>query len=212
MLARHGRSADCGFRSAESRATRPLTLGDLRRFVAGADVFSRQSDGTTIAAQYAHLGLTDHGLAKARDWPVSVSVASAGEWGRNENIRTVDVKEFGEWGTPAEETCRRPNGENVHRGLPVVNGRNRGNRWRGASQFIANRVDSLESGWSLAGFHRQNHSFLGTFGEGCNKLRCAPAGVGLGRARSGRNGSAIRDATPIAIPLRSDFANHPRGV
>jgi hypothetical protein len=29
----------------------------LRRFVAGADVFSRQSDGTTIAAQYAKLGI-----------------------------------------------------------------------------------------------------------------------------------------------------------
>jgi len=30
----------------------------LRRFVAGADVFSRQSDGTTIAAQYAKHGIT----------------------------------------------------------------------------------------------------------------------------------------------------------
>ena len=30
---------------------------DLKRFVAGADVFSRQSDGTTIAAQYARLGI-----------------------------------------------------------------------------------------------------------------------------------------------------------
>ncbi|MEI6194568.1 MAG: hypothetical protein WCS42_09580, partial [Verrucomicrobiota bacterium] len=29
----------------------------LRRFVAGADVFSRQSDGTTIAAQYAKHGI-----------------------------------------------------------------------------------------------------------------------------------------------------------
>jgi phage terminase large subunit len=29
----------------------------LRRFVAGADAFSRQSDGTTIAAQYARLGI-----------------------------------------------------------------------------------------------------------------------------------------------------------
>ncbi|HEX2973147.1 MAG TPA: hypothetical protein VHP11_12495 [Tepidisphaeraceae bacterium] len=35
-----------------------LELGDLRRIVAGADVFSRQSDGTTIAAQYAREGLT----------------------------------------------------------------------------------------------------------------------------------------------------------
>ena len=37
---------------------RALEVGDLRRFVAGADVFSRQSDGTTIAAQYAREGIT----------------------------------------------------------------------------------------------------------------------------------------------------------
>lgn len=37
---------------------RSLELGDLKRFVAGADVFSRQSDGTTIAAQYAKHGIT----------------------------------------------------------------------------------------------------------------------------------------------------------
>ena len=37
---------------------RPLTVGDLKRFVAGADVFSRQSDGSTVAAQYAKLGIT----------------------------------------------------------------------------------------------------------------------------------------------------------
>jgi len=41
MLARHG-----------------LDTLRLRRFVAGADVFSRQSDGTTIAGQYAKLGIT----------------------------------------------------------------------------------------------------------------------------------------------------------
>jgi hypothetical protein len=40
------------------REERPLELGDLRRFVAGADVFSRQSDGTTIAGQYAREGIT----------------------------------------------------------------------------------------------------------------------------------------------------------
>ena len=40
MLARHG-----------------LDPTRLRRFVAGADVFSRQSDGTTIAAQYAKHGI-----------------------------------------------------------------------------------------------------------------------------------------------------------
>jgi len=37
---------------------RPLALSDLKRFVAGADVFSRQSDGTTIAQQYARQGIT----------------------------------------------------------------------------------------------------------------------------------------------------------
>jgi phage terminase large subunit len=37
---------------------RPLMLYDLKRFVAGADVFSRQSDGTTIAGQYARLGIS----------------------------------------------------------------------------------------------------------------------------------------------------------
>ena len=34
---------------------RKIVIEDLKRFVAGADVFSRQSDGTTIAAQYAKL-------------------------------------------------------------------------------------------------------------------------------------------------------------
>ncbi len=33
-------------------------VGELKRLVAGADVFSRQSDGTTIAAQYAKHGMT----------------------------------------------------------------------------------------------------------------------------------------------------------
>lgn len=37
---------------------RKLELADLKRFVAGADVFSRQSDGTTVAAQYARQGIT----------------------------------------------------------------------------------------------------------------------------------------------------------
>ena len=37
---------------------RKLELDDLKRMVAGADVFSRQSDGTTIAAQYAKHGIT----------------------------------------------------------------------------------------------------------------------------------------------------------
>jgi phage terminase large subunit len=35
-----------------------MSVEDLKRFVAGADVFSRQSDGTTIAAQYSRLGIS----------------------------------------------------------------------------------------------------------------------------------------------------------
>jgi len=35
-----------------------VTERDLRRFVAGTDVFSRQSDGTTIADQYKRCGLS----------------------------------------------------------------------------------------------------------------------------------------------------------
>ena len=45
MLARH-RIAD-----------RQLQIADLKRVVAGTDVFSRQSDGTTVAAQYASHGI-----------------------------------------------------------------------------------------------------------------------------------------------------------
>ena len=50
MLARH--SVGVG------KNQRPLTVADLKRFVAGADVFSRQSDGSTVAAQYAKLGIS----------------------------------------------------------------------------------------------------------------------------------------------------------
>ncbi len=50
MLARHTVGAGTN--------KRPLALTDLKRFVAGADVFSRQSDGSTVAAQYAKLGIT----------------------------------------------------------------------------------------------------------------------------------------------------------
>jgi hypothetical protein len=50
MLARHKVGREQGATSLE--------LGDLRRFVAGADVFSRQSDGTTVAAQYGKLGIS----------------------------------------------------------------------------------------------------------------------------------------------------------
>ena len=43
---------------SREQGARSLELSDLKRFVAGADVFSRQSDGTTVAAQYAQLGIT----------------------------------------------------------------------------------------------------------------------------------------------------------
>src|SRR6185295_8328570 len=42
---------------SREQGARSLELGDLKRFVAGADVFSKQSDGTTVAAQYARLGI-----------------------------------------------------------------------------------------------------------------------------------------------------------
>jgi phage terminase large subunit len=57
MLARHKINSERGLRIADRVETRPLEISDLKRFVAGADVFSRQSDGTTIAAQYAKLGI-----------------------------------------------------------------------------------------------------------------------------------------------------------
>jgi phage terminase large subunit len=57
MLGRHRIIAERGLRSAEQVRTRPLQVSDLKRFVAGADVFSRQSDGSTVAAQYAKLGI-----------------------------------------------------------------------------------------------------------------------------------------------------------
>ena len=46
------------WRSTEMYEPRPLILSDIQRVVAGADVFSRQSDGSTIAAQYAKHGIT----------------------------------------------------------------------------------------------------------------------------------------------------------
>ena len=57
MLARHKVIAERGLRSAERLETRTLELGDLKRFVAGADVFSRQGDGTTVAQQYERQGI-----------------------------------------------------------------------------------------------------------------------------------------------------------
>ncbi len=61
MLGRHRIGVESGWvnveRAEAGRKTRALEMGDLRRIVAGADVFSRQSDGTTIAAQYAREGI-----------------------------------------------------------------------------------------------------------------------------------------------------------
>ena len=57
MLARHRVPVDGGSLMGDGVKTRALELGDLSRFVAGADVFSRQSDGTTIAQQYAREGI-----------------------------------------------------------------------------------------------------------------------------------------------------------
>jgi hypothetical protein len=39
-------------------SNRRLEIPDLKRFVAGADVFSKQSDGTTVASQYGKLGIS----------------------------------------------------------------------------------------------------------------------------------------------------------
>ena len=59
MLARHGLNAEGRMKNEEtshgSRERSPHL--ELSRFVAGVDVFSRQSNGTTIAAQYAKLGI-----------------------------------------------------------------------------------------------------------------------------------------------------------
>ena len=58
MIARHVVPVESRWLRAERPETRPLEISDLKRFVAGADVFSRQSDGTTVAAQYGRLGIT----------------------------------------------------------------------------------------------------------------------------------------------------------
>jgi len=66
MLARHSVSAGFGvsggvprlsWRTPQEARTRPMEITDLARFVAGADVFSRQSDGTTVANQYVKCGI-----------------------------------------------------------------------------------------------------------------------------------------------------------
>jgi len=58
MIGRHRVPVDNRWLKVDGQETRPLQLSDLKRFSAGADVFSRQSDGTTVAAQYAKHGIT----------------------------------------------------------------------------------------------------------------------------------------------------------
>jgi len=66
MVARHAMNgvvamrglARLSMRSQVEIQSRPLALSDLQRFVAGTDVFSRQSDGSTIARQYSREGIT----------------------------------------------------------------------------------------------------------------------------------------------------------
>jgi hypothetical protein len=57
MLGRHVVPVERQWLSIEKPGTRPLEISDLKRFVAGADVFSRQGDGTTVAQQYSRHGI-----------------------------------------------------------------------------------------------------------------------------------------------------------
>lgn len=56
--ARHGVGAQCSRLMVERPEMRPRDPGDLKGFVAPVDVFSRQSEGTIIAAQCAGEGTT----------------------------------------------------------------------------------------------------------------------------------------------------------
>src|SRR5687767_5404814 len=58
MLGRHRVPVDGRWLRVDGGQTRPLELNDLKRFVAGADVFSKQSDGSTVASQYGKLGIS----------------------------------------------------------------------------------------------------------------------------------------------------------
>ena len=57
MLARHQVRVAGGLWTIRGVPRRPLDLADVKRFVAGADVFSKQSDGSTVADQYGKLGI-----------------------------------------------------------------------------------------------------------------------------------------------------------
>ena len=56
MVGRHLANIPCRM-IGDRRGQRPLEMTDVRRILAGTDVFSRQSDGTTIADQYAREGI-----------------------------------------------------------------------------------------------------------------------------------------------------------
>src|SRR5512140_98543 len=57
MLGRHSVLVDGGLLMVDGVKRRSLKICDLRRFVAGSDVFSRQSDGTSVAKQYGRFGI-----------------------------------------------------------------------------------------------------------------------------------------------------------
>ena len=57
MVARHHRVIPAWGSRFATPTLEPLELSDLERFVAGTDVFSRQSDGTSIAEQYGRHGI-----------------------------------------------------------------------------------------------------------------------------------------------------------
>jgi len=57
MPARHSFPSESRCLSRHAEPFRPLEVRDLRWFAAGTDVFARQSDGLTIAKQYADLDL-----------------------------------------------------------------------------------------------------------------------------------------------------------
>jgi phage terminase large subunit len=117
MLARHG-----------------LTLGSLKRFVAGADVFGKQSDGSTVASQYSRLGVhlrtasmdrvsgwaeilrrlgdIDHGLRPtlfihSRCQRLAECIPSLQhDPNRPEDVLKVDADEDGVGGDDAADCCR----------------------------------------------------------------------------------------------------------
>jgi hypothetical protein len=58
------------WRSTDELKLRPLALSNLNRIVAGTDVFSRQSDGRTIAQQYSEcdISLRQANMDRVNGW------------------------------------------------------------------------------------------------------------------------------------------------